>query len=327
MAFAFKQLNLTAQEKRLTERALKILGAFTLITAVAGMGAMTYTQLHQPMIVPKVIGMDQSQAEKTLSSRNLKLKVDRSAYDEHIPAGLISDQTPKANNYLKRGQVIVVVLSKGNPKVKVPNVSRMSLPQAQMALAGAHLRIGKESTLYSAMDPKDTIIAQVPETDELVDSFTDVNLLVSGGTVEPAFVMPDLRNQPLEKAFKALRPAGITIDKIKPEVHDDLDSETVLSQSPPPGAKIQKKDSVSFVTSAKSTEQEMKARYAKVLYDMPEGNPKRLQIDIFDNTGTRTIYNKMESPKEHIELGVSVTGKASAQVYLNQEFVKEITIE
>lgn len=327
MNFLFKKINLTPQEKKLTKKAVNILMTFTLVTAAAGLGAMFYTQLHQPMIVPKVIGMDQSQAEKALASRNLRLKVSRSAYDEHIPLGLVSDQIPKANNYLKRGQTIEVVLSRGNPKVKIPAVIHMSLPQAQMALAGMHLRIGKESYVYSQLDPKDTVIAQVPETDELVDSFTDVNLLVSGGTVDPAFVMPDLRNQPLEKAFKALRPAGITIDKIKPEIHDDLDSETILAQSPPPGSKIQKKDSVSFVASAKSTDVNLKARYSKIMYDMPDGNPKRLQIDIFDSTGTRTIYNKMESPKEHIEVGVSVTGKASAQVYLNQEFVKEISIE
>jgi hypothetical protein len=35
----------------------------------------------------------------------------------------------------------------------------------------------------------------------------------------------------------------------------------------------------------------------------------------------------METPKDHVEVGVSVTGKASAQIYLNQEFVKEIPLE
>jgi hypothetical protein len=80
------------------------------------------------------------------------------------------------------------------------------------------------------------------------------------------------------------------------------------------------------VVSSKSTV-ELKPRYAKIAFDMPEGNPRRLQIDIFDGSGTRTIYNKMESPKDHVELGVSVTGKASAQIYLNQEFEKEIPIE
>ena len=139
--------------------------------------------------------------------------------------------------------------------------------------------------------------------------------------------MPDLKNQPLEKAFKALRPAGITIQNIKSEVHDDLDSETILSQTPPAGTRIQEKDDVSFVVSAKSSEPSLKTRSAKIVFDMPEGNPRRLQIDIFDSSGTRTIYNKMETPKDHVELDVLVSGKASAQVYLNQEFVKEIPIE
>ena len=317
---------MSPKEKTLLTRAVKILGTFTAIMAITGLGAMLFTQRHQPMVVPKIIGMDQSQAEKLLSSKNLLLKVTRAVFDEHVPAGLISDQLPKANNYVKHGQTIEVVLSKGNPKVKVPTVLHLSLPQAQMALAGVHLRIGKESLVTSTIDPKDTVIAQVPETDELVDSFTDVNLLVSNGPIDPAFVMPELRNKPLELAFKSLRPAGITIEKIKSETHDDLDSETVISQVPPAGTKIQKKDSVSFVVSEKSGEGKA-ARYAKIQFDMPEGNPRRLQIDVLDSSGTRTIHNKMESPKDHIEVGVSVTGKASAQVYLNQEFVKEIPIE
>jgi beta-lactam-binding protein with PASTA domain len=327
MSFLSQKIRLTPTEKKLTQRALKILGTFTAIMAFTGLAAMLYTQRHQPLVVPKIIGMDQAQAEKLLSSKNLVLKVSRSVFDEHVPVGLISDQLPKANNYVKHGQTIEVVLSKGNPKVKIPNVLHMSLPQAQMALAGAHLRVGKESLVNTIIDPKDTVVAQSPETDELVDSFTDVNLLVSAGPTDPAFVMPELKNKPLEMAFKSLRPAGITIDKIKSETHDDLDSETVLSQTPPAGTKIQKKDSVSFVVSSKSSDASLKARYTKIQFDMPEGNPRRLQIDVLDSSGTRTIHNKMESPKDHIEVGVSITGKASAQIYLNQEFVKEIPIE
>jgi serine/threonine-protein kinase len=321
-----KKINLSAAEKNLTRRALVLLGSFTLVTMATALASMIYTQFHQPMIVPKIIGMEQAQAEKAVSSKGLHLKVVRSQYDEHVPAGLISEQNPKANFYVKRGQTVEVVLSKGNPKVKVPLVIAMSFPQAQIALAGAHLRVGRES-LMNSTEPRDVVLAQMPSAGDLDDSFSEVNLLVSAGLPDPSFVMPDLKNQPLEKAFKILRPAGITIEKIKSEVHDDLDSETILSQTPPTGTKIQKKDSVSFLVSAKSSDASLKTRYAKIAFDMPEGNPRRLQIDVFDSSGSRTIYNKMESPKEHIEVGVSVSGKASAQIYLNQEFVKEIPIE
>ena len=326
MNFQIPALKLTPSEKNLTKRALGVLGAFTLVTSVTAFSSMLFTQLHQPMIVPKVVGMDESQAQKTLEGKGLHLKVTRSQYDEHVPAGLISSQLPRANDYVRRGQIVSVVLSKGSPQVKVPSVVGLSFPQAQIALAGAHLRVGRES-LMNSTDPRDLVLSQMPPTDEPVDSFSEINLLVSAGLPEPAFVMPELKNQPLEKAFKELRPIGITIEKIKNEVHDDLDSETILSQTPPPGTRVQKKDSVSFVVSAKSSDQGLKPRNAKIAFDMPEGNPRRLQIDVFDASGTRTLYNKMESPKDHVEFSVSVSGKASAQIYLNQEFVKEIPIE
>ncbi len=317
----------TPAEKRLLQKALVLLGGFTLITLIAGSGAMFFMRRHQPMIVPKIIGLDQTQAEKLVSSKGLGLKIIRSQYDEHVPAGLVSEQIPKANNYAKRGQVMEAVISKGNPMVKIPQVAGMSFQEAQIQLAANRLRVGRESMISTLSEPKDSVMAQVPEPGTTVESFSEVDLLVSAGPQDPAYVMPDMKNQPLEKAFKALRPVGITIEKITSEVHDDLDSEIILSQTPAAGVKIQPKDSVSFVVSAKSGEGDLKARYAKVSYDMPEGSPKRLQIDVFDSSGTRTIYNRMESPKDHVEVGVSVTGKASAQIYLNQQFMKEIPID
>jgi beta-lactam-binding protein with PASTA domain len=219
-----------------------------------------------------------------------------------------------------------VTLSKGSPKVKVPTVAGLSLAEAQITLSGFHLRVGRQS-LISSQESRNTVLGQFPVPDSSVDSTSDVDLLVSTGPLTATFVMPDLQYQPLEKAFKTLRPADINIEKISREVHDDLESETVLSQTPPAGTNIQGKDSVSFVVSAKSADANIKTRYSKVVFDMPAGSPKRLQIDVFDSTGTRIIYNKMESPKNHIEVGTSVTGKAFAEIYLNQHFIQEIPIE
>jgi len=316
----------TAAESRLLHRAGLVLGSFTLLTVVAGSISMFFTQRHQPLIVPKVVGLEEGQARRLLSSKGLQLRLGDPQYDEHMPKGLLRTQDPKPNQYIRRGGTVSSSLSKGNPRVKVPTVIRMSSPQAQIALEGARLKVGREALLHSN-EPKDAVIAQVPAPGETVDSFTEVNLLVSSGPREPEYVMPILRNQPLERAFKALRPAGITIEKIKSEVRDDLESGTILSQTPPSGTRIKKKDAVSFTVSSRSSEQGQGSRYVKVRFEMPEGNPRRLQIDVFDASGTRTIYNKMESPKEQVEVGVSVSGKASAQVYLNQEFVKEIPIE
>ena len=318
---------MTPKEKKLFKRAFTLLGSFCLMAFFCGALTMHLTELHQAMIVPKIIGMDPNQAQRALSAKALKLTVTKSQYDEHVPAGLFMMQSPPPNTYMRRGQVVQAVLSKGNPKVSIPSVLGLSYQDAQILLASNRLRIGKESLLYSAADAKDMVLAQTPETGTTVEAFTAVNLLVSAGPNQAFFVMPDLKNKSLENAFKLLRPAGITIQKIKSEVHDDLDSETVLVQTPPAGTKLQEKDQVTFTVSAKSSDANLKARYVTLQYDIPEGNPRRLQIDVFDSTGTRTVYNKMESPKDHVEVGVTVSGKAAAEIYLNQEFVKEIPVE
>ena len=318
--------SMNPKERGLLKSALALLSSFSLVAFVCGALAMHLTELHQPMIVPRIIGMDQAQARQILGSKALKLKITRTQFDEHIPAGLFMIQSPPPNTYVRRGQTVEGILSKGNPKVKIPLVAGLSYEQAQIMLASNHLRVDKESFI-DAEDAKDIVLAQTPESDETVESFTGVNLLVSNGPPEPFFLMPDLKNKSLENAFKILRPAGITIQNIKTEVHDDLESETLLDQDPPAGTQLQAKDQVSLTVSAKSSDANLKPRYATLQFDMPDGNPKRLKIDVFDSTGTRTLYNKMESPKDHVELGVTVSGKAAAEIYLNQEFEKEIPID
>src|SRR5271157_742689 len=130
----FQNIKITPSEKELLKRAGELLGKFTLIILMTGLIAMSIMKKHQPMIVPKIIGLDQSQAQSALSSKGLVMQINRMQYDERIPAGLISSQIPRANSYVKRGQTIVVVISKGNPKVKVPSVIGESLPEAQVSL-------------------------------------------------------------------------------------------------------------------------------------------------------------------------------------------------
>jgi serine/threonine-protein kinase len=325
--FSSYKPSLTEAEKELIRKALALLAVFTLVAFACGGVALYFTQLHQPMIVPKIIGMTQTQAQGTLAGKGLKLKILRSQYDDHVPEGLLSEQYPRANSYLKRGQEVGAVVSKGNPKVNVPDVAQLSFREAQILLASKRLRVGRESFLADHLEPKDTVLAQVPGEGEVAGAFDSVDLLVSFGPTNPSYLMPNLTQQPLETAFKLLRPSGITLQKIKIEVHDDLDSETVLSQTPAPGSHLLHGDTVSLVVSAKSSDAALKARLSKVAFDMPPGSPHRLQIDLFDSTGTRTVYNHMQGPLDHVEVEVSVTGKASAQIYLNQEFVKEVSIE
>jgi serine/threonine-protein kinase len=288
---------------------------------------MYVTRLRQPVIVPKVIGMEQKEAERTLRRKGLALRSGRVMYDERIPEGSVVLQDPRANNYVKRGAVIEVVLSRGKPRVPVPNVVNQTLRRAQNVLAQGQFRIGRRSLMSSGVVPKDTVMAQVPPPGETAGASSSVDLLVSTGPLDPAYVMPSLRRQSLEKAFQLFRPAAILIEKITTKVQDDLPTGTILAQSPPPGTRIEEKASVSLTVSTTSAEASLQPRLTNFNFTMPEGPPRRLRIDVLDSTGTRTVYNKMEEPGNPVTFEVKVTGKATAQIYLSQQFEREVPLE
>ena len=63
----FQNVKITPKELELVKRAGELLGKFTLVILLTGFIAMSIMKKHQPMIVPKIIGMDQSQAENARS--------------------------------------------------------------------------------------------------------------------------------------------------------------------------------------------------------------------------------------------------------------------
>jgi eukaryotic-like serine/threonine-protein kinase len=327
MKIPFTGYEPTPSEERLFLRAARFWFLFTLAAAGALFLALTVTSISQPVIVPRVTGLDQKDALKVLRSKGLKSKVMDRQWDEHLGEGAVLVQTPGPNAYLRRGDEVRVTLSRGTPLVKVPDLTGQSVRRAQVILTQARLRIGLKSILSTAGFPQDTVLAQVPEPGSARESSTAVNLLLSSGPEEPTYFMPYLRNRPLSDALRLFRPAGIIVEKIKTEVHDDLESGTILNQTPPSGSRLKAKSNVSLTVSAKSSDAVRKARWATVRFEMPLGPPKRLRIDVLDGSGTRTLYNAMEEGGRLVEVGVSVSGKATAQLYLNNEFINELDIE
>jgi len=318
---------LSPADKRLFQRALRFWLVFLACSAVTGYLTLWITSLRQPVIVPSVIGLDQKDAERVLRSKSLRARVSGSQWDDRLGEGAVLIQKPSANTYLKRGSVMELVISKGNPQVKVPDLTGQSVRRAQVLLTQTRLRVGRRSTLSTALFPQDQVLAQSPEAGRAVETSSAINVLIASGPSEPTYFMPQLRNQPLVKALQLFRPVGVIIDKIKTEVHDDVESGLILDQDPGPGARLKPLSNVSLTVSAKSSDLAKKARWTTLHYQLPVGPPKRVRIDVLDGSGTRTVYNAMEEGGSTVQTGLSVAGKASAQVYLNNAFDKEIEIE
>jgi serine/threonine-protein kinase len=294
---------------------------------LTGFFSLWLVSFAQPVIVPRIVGLTEKEAFFALKDKSLKMQVEGRQWDDHLGADSVIAQKPSANSYLKRGTTVGVILSKGTPQVKTPELKGQSVRRALVLLTQTRLRAGRQSYLSTALFPPDTVIAQAPDPGSPVDAATGVDVLLATGPEEPTYFMPSLNNRTLEAALKLFRPIGVVIRSIKTEVHDDLASGTILAYAPDTGARLKPGASVTLTVSARSVDVAKQARWAVVQFQMPVGSPKRLKIDVLDTSGTRTIYNAMAESGRTIETGISVTGKASAQVYLNGAFTQEINVE
>lgn len=90
-----------------------------------------YTRHGQNVIVPKLEGLQVSEAKKILRSQGLRAEVIDSIYKREGVPGAIIDQSPKPNNKVKEGRAIYVTIYSKNPQqIAVPSLVDYSERQA-----------------------------------------------------------------------------------------------------------------------------------------------------------------------------------------------------
>lgn len=90
--------------------------------------------------VPNVVGKDADQVETMLRSMGLKMEREQMNYSDEIAEDMISFQTPQVGAVLKKGDSVVVQISKGKEKADIPLVKGLDEEEAKKLLeeAGFH---------------------------------------------------------------------------------------------------------------------------------------------------------------------------------------------
>jgi len=84
-----------------------------------------------------------AEASKKLESIGLKYEIVEQVESDTIPAGCVILQQPLPKTLMKKGSEVLVVLSKGVPTVKVPDVKLKLVDEAKKILAEAGLTVGE----------------------------------------------------------------------------------------------------------------------------------------------------------------------------------------
>ncbi|MEA1997147.1 MAG: PASTA domain-containing protein, partial [Gemmatimonadota bacterium] len=111
--------------------------------------------------VPRVEGLTRRQATILIERSRLDVSKIITQSDEEVPAGRVIEVDPKGGTALASGGRVVLYVSEGARKVKVPSVIDKDLEEARESIEEAGLSLGNVSSKYSYI-PEGRVIDQLP---------------------------------------------------------------------------------------------------------------------------------------------------------------------
>lgn len=199
-----------------------------LLLVLGGLAAyLLLVRDDQKTVVPRVVGLTESQARARLAEAELKADVDRRLSKRK--AGIVFAQSPGAGVQLEEGQTVEILVSSGLIRVAVPDVVGLKEAEAKQRLEAAQFEV-KVAPVFAGA-PKGTVVDQQPQSGERAAPGSAVTLKVSKGrNLKP---VPDVIGLLEDEAVAKLRASGF-----EPRIFDVPAADpagTVIAQQPPPG--------------------------------------------------------------------------------------------
>ena len=227
-------------------REIVILAAFVAIIAFFGgygLTAIAFGSATAPtdvVLVPDVRELSVTEAARAMTENGLNLIVGDSLPNQAVPAGAILTQAPLPGQEVSPGTEVEVIISTGELRPVVPEVTGMSLSMATRALEAAGFVIlieeapgeGQPGAVLTVDPPAGTPLS-LPDT-----------ILVRVGARPPFVLMPNLLGLQEDAARSELEALGLGVADILYENSETVSPYQVIEQVPAPGDSIAPGDPV-----------------------------------------------------------------------------------
>jgi serine/threonine-protein kinase len=227
---------------RLGRRAAGFLFVLTLALVAFATGLLVFNSLLMPRLihgigevqVPDLRNLTLEQAEQTLAPLDLQVSRAGERFDPSVPRGFVLSQDPAPGTAVRGRRRVSVVVSLGEEFSSVPELFAESQRSAEQLLRSAGLRLGAITRAPSAEVGEGLVAGSDPPPESVLPQGSSVSLLISSGSGDRSFVMPELvgrevggvRRQLEALGFRVLVPSG------GPAVG------TIVAQRPPAGSRI-----------------------------------------------------------------------------------------
>jgi beta-lactam-binding protein with PASTA domain len=243
---------------------LVLLALVLLVVALmSALTAMRFAIHGREVAVPDLVGRTPSEARRIADTGGFQMDVERQYYSATVPEGKILSQLPAPGTKVRRGWQIRVAESLGPQRVEIPNVLGESQRAAEINILRRGLDVGAVAQIGMRGPPVDQVLGQSPPPNASGIAAPKISLLTTQSAPPQAFLMPNFTGQALGGVSLILEDEGFRLGNVtiapsppspRPPTADfsaatsppgppapppePTPASVIISQSPPPGAKI-----------------------------------------------------------------------------------------
>ncbi|RPI14232.1 MAG: PASTA domain-containing protein [Ignavibacteriae bacterium] len=200
---------------------------------------------HNTLVkVPSVVGLSYNDALKLLEEGGLEGLQGDIRYDAAKPIGTILDQNPPAEQMVKDGRRIYLIVSGGEQLYDVPNLVGRTVRESKFILAQRNIELQETSYKSSVQFPPGLVIEQIEQPGAKVKKGTKIGVVVSTGMESGNLKVPDLTGKNLEEAKKILLQNKFAIGKINFQPSSSVPLNSVIDQYPKANSMAKENDKV-----------------------------------------------------------------------------------
>lgn len=266
--------------------------------------------------VPGIIGRTQEEAEEVLKDAGLRMEVRKRQHNPHYEAGVVIRQHPDEGTENKVSNPVLVILSLGPEKTKVPYLRNKDSAEALVELRQNGLVEGDINTRPSETVTVGVVMDQNPEPGIMVNEGTPVDLLISSGPKIQQILVPPVVGLDLQTAKTDIQKAGMVLADTYPQESDVIPKGYVISQSIPPNTVVEEGASIGlWVSTGKKEVPPAPLKGTKVLtINLPE-HSKNVKVTVKKlQDGIEEIEYQMRHNADEGPLKIAVTGKGEARI-------------
>jgi beta-lactam-binding protein with PASTA domain len=212
---------------------LVFVSALILIMVLLNWVVMPLYVKHNTLVkVPSVVGLSFADAKKKLDEGGLEGLQGDIRYDPEKPIGTVLDQNPPAEQMVKDGRRIYLIVSGGEQLYDVPNLVGRTEREAKFILGQRNLELQEVESRASAQYPSGLVISQIEQAGSKVKKGTKIGVVISVGMETGDLKVPDLIGKNLEDAKKLILQNKLTIGKINFQPSTTVTLNAVIDQYP-----------------------------------------------------------------------------------------------